>query len=391
MTRIDRLAVGLWTFMAYFGLIMLAGAENLMSAYAGYNFGTHEYERWLYAAVYSGNELLKVALLWKLGQAFAQPGSATVKVLRIGVGALILTPLVLLISLSGHVGFVGLVRGDTVAVRTAALVKTDDAAAVVKADQAQLDQMRANRKWSASRQCTNATIDTTISFCAEYRKVEKRLDTARGTLTTTAAVGLADPQVDILTMLMPGRDKKELQLGLALAVGGAISFISFLGFFVAGHHHAKVADHGVADLQAMAVKLREAEPGADAPALGRRTLKTADEIEAERFGITGSPVLVGAVRSGIIEHPGVKHVIGWLEDRVDYDLTGKVRVTEAYADYHIWFSQRPNKDTDLTREPLTADVFWNIVKNSTRMSHDSKHMVHAKLRYVAANDQRGVA
>ena len=110
---IDRVAAGLWTFLAYFGLIMLAGAENAMSAYAGYNFGTHDLERYLYAAAYSGNELLKVALLWKLGQAFAQPGSLTVKALRIGVGALVLTPLVLLISLSGHVGFVGLVRGDT--------------------------------------------------------------------------------------------------------------------------------------------------------------------------------------------------------------------------------------------------------------------------------------
>ena len=216
MTKVDKIAAGLWTFLAYFGLIMLAGAENAMSAYAGYNFGTHDLERYLYAAAYSGNELLKVALLWKLGQAFAQPGSLTVKALRIGVGALVLTPLVLLISLSGHVGFVGLVRGDTVAIRSAALVKTDDAAAVIKADQAQLDQMRTNRKWSASRQCTNATIDTTIAFCAEYRKVEKRLDAARGTLSTTAAIGLADPQVDILAMLFPGRETRELQLGLAL-------------------------------------------------------------------------------------------------------------------------------------------------------------------------------
>lgn len=388
MTRIDRLAVGLWTFMAYFGLIMLAGAENLMSAYAGYNFGTHEYERWLYAAVYSGNELLKVALLWKLGQAFAQPGSATVKVLRIGVGALILTPLVLLISLSGHVGFVGLVRGDTVAVRTAALVKTDDAAAVVKADQAQLDQMRANRKWSASRQCTNATIDTTIAFCNEYRKVEKRLDTARGTLTTTAAVGLADPQVDILTMLMPGRDKKELQLGLALAVGGAISFISFLGFFVAGHHHAKVADHAVDDLKAMAAKLREGEPDSDAPALGRRTLKSPEEIDAERIGINGAPTLIAAVRGGIIEHPGAKHVMQWLEDRVDHEDGGKVHVTAAYADYQLWATSHPG---ELTREPLSATTFWNLVMQCSRIALDRKHIVHAKLRYVAANDQRGVA
>lgn len=387
---IDRIAAGLWTFLAYFGLIMLAGAENAMSAYAGYNFGTHDLERYLYAAAYSGNELLKVALLWKLGQAFAQPGSLTVKALRIGVGALVLTPLVLLISLSGHVGFVGLVRGDTVAVRTAALVKTDDAAAVIKADQAQLDQMRTNRKWSASRQCTNATLDTTISFCKEYRKVEARVERARATLGTTAAVGLADPQVDILTMLFPGREKKELQLGLALAVGGAISFISFLGFFVAGHHHAKVAD--VEGLKDMAEKLREGEPDATGtPALGRRTLKTAEEVELERFGITGSPVLVGAVRSGIIEHPGVKHVIAWLEDRVDYEAGGKLHVTAAYTDYHVWFAQRPNKDADLTRDPLTADVFWNIARNSHKTSHDGKSLINCKLRYAAANDQRGVA
>jgi len=384
MTRVDKIAVGLWTLLSYLGLIMLAGAENLMSAYAGYNFGTHEYERWLYAAVYSGNELLKVALLWKLGEAFAHPGSAAVKALRIGIGSLVLTPLVLLISLSGHVGFVGLVRGDTVAVRTAALVTTEDATAVVKADQAQLDQMRANRKWSASRQCTNATIDTTISFCDEYRKVEKRLDGARATLGSTAAVGLADPQVDILTMLFPGREKKQLQLGLALAVGGAISFISFLGFFVAGHHHAKGAD--VEGLKDMAQKLREAD-ATGTPALGRRTLKTAEEVELERFGITGSPVLVGAVRSGIIEHPGVKHVIAWLEDRVDYELGGKVHVTAAYADYHVWFVQRANKDTDLTREPLTADVFWNIARNSHKTSHDGKSLINSRLRYGAANDR----
>lgn len=393
MSRVDRIAVGLWTFLAYFGLIMLAGAENAMSAYAGYNFGTHEFERVLYAAAYSGNELLKVALLWKLGQAFAQPGSVTVKALRIGVGALVLTPLVLLISLSGHVGFVGLVRGDTVALRTAALVTTEDATAVVKADQAQLDQMRANRKWSASRQCTNATIDTTIAFCKEYRKVEARVERARATLGTTAAVGLADPQVDILTMLFPGREKKELQLGLALAVGGAISFISFLGFFVAGHHHAKVADvEGLKqEMLHEATKHTLGMDDAEAPALGRRTLKTPEEAEAERFGITGSPVLVGAVRSGIIEHMGVKHVIAWLEDRVDYDAGGKLHVTAAYSDYRTWFETRPKSDTDLTREPLTPDVFWNIARNSHKTAHDGKNLMNCRLRYVAANDQRGVA
>ena len=255
---IDRIAAGLWTFLAYFGLIMLAGAENAMSAYAGYNFGTHDLERYLYAAAYSGNELLKVALLWKLGQAFAQPGSLTVKALRIGVGALVLTPLVLLISLSGHVGFVGLVRGDTVAVRTAALVKTDDAAAVIKADQAQLDQMRTNRKWSASPAMHkryaryNYIILQRIpegGGAGRARARDARHDGRRRP---------ADPQVDILTMLFPGREKKELQLGLALAVGGAISFISFLGFFVAGHHHAKVAD--VEGLKDMAEKLREGSP-----------------------------------------------------------------------------------------------------------------------------------
>lgn len=387
---IDRVAAGLWTFLAYFGLIMLAGAENAMSAYAGYNFGTHDLERYLYAAAYSGNELLKVALLWKLGQAFAQPGSLTVKALRIGVGALVLTPLVLLISLSGHVGFVGLVRGDTVALRTAALVKTDDAAAVIKADQAQLDQMRTNRKWSASRQCTNATIDTTIAFCKEYRKVEARLDAARGTLATTAAVGLADPQVDILSMLFPGRETRELQLGLALAVGGAISFISFLGFFVAGHHHAKVAD--VEGLKGMARKLREAEPAdaaSDVPALGRRTLQSAEEIEAERIGITGAPTLVAAVRAGIIEHPGAKHVMHWIEDRVDHEDGGKVHVTAAYSDYQIWAA---TQSSDLTREPLPVNTFWSLVMQcTTRVSLDRKNITHARLRYGAANDQRGVA
>ncbi len=389
MTKVDKIAAGLWTFLAYFGLIMLAGAENAMSAYAGYNFGTHDLERYLYAAAYSGNELLKVALLWKLGQAFAQPGSLTVKALRIGVGALVLTPLVLLISLSGHVGFVGLVRGDTVAIRSAALVKTDDAAAVIKADQAQLDQMRTNRKWSASRQCTNATIDTTIAFCAEYRKVEKRLDAARGTLSTTAAVGLADPQVDILAMLFPGRETRELQLGLALAVGGAISFISFLGFFVAGHHHAKVAD--VEGLKDMARKLREAEPAdaaSDVPALGRRTLQSPEEIEAERIGITGAPTLVAAVRGGIIEHPGVKHVIAWLQDRVDHEDGGKVHVTAAYSDYQTWAA---SQSSELTREPLPVNTFWSLVMQCTRVALDRKHITHAKLRYVAANDQRGVA
>ena len=295
----------------------------------------------------------------------------------------------MLSSLSGHVGFVGLVRGDTVALRTAALVKTDDAAAVIKADQAQLDQMRTNRKWSASRQCTNATIDTTIAFCAEYRKVEKRLDAARGTLATTAAVGLADPQVDILSMLFPGRETRELQLGLALAVGGAISFISFLGFFVAGHHHAKVAD--VEGLKDMARKLREAEPAdaaSDVPALGRRTLQSAEEIEAERIGITGAPTLVAAVRGGIIEHPGVKHVIAWLQDRVDHEDGGKVHVTAAYSDYQTWAA---SQSSELTREPLPVNTFWSLVMQCTRVALDRKHITHAKLRYVAANDQRGVA
>ncbi len=382
MSKLDRFAVGLWTLLSYLGLVMLAGAENLMSAYAGYNFGTHEYERWLYAAVYSGNELLKVALLWKLGEAFAHPGSTAVKVLRIGVGGLILTPLVLLISLSGHVGFVGLVRGDTVAVRTAALVKTDDAAAVVKADQAQLDQMRLNRKWSASRQCTNATIDTTIAFCNEYRKVEARVERARATLGTTAAVGLADPQVDILKMLMPGHDQKELQLGLALAVGGAISFISFLGFFVAGHHHAKVGDHAAGEIK----QTLQGEV-VDGPALGRRTLKSPEEIEAESIGINGAPTLIAAVRGGIIEHPGAKHVMKWLEDRVDHESGAKVHVTAAYTDYEIWAA---NHAGDLTREPLNSSVFWNLVQKCAPISLDRKHIVHARLRYQAAND-RGAA
>ena len=64
-------------------------------------------------------------------------------------------------------------------------------------------------------------------------------------------------------------------------------------------------------------------------------------------------------------------------------------MTAAYTDYHVWFAQRPNKDADLTRDPLTADVFWNIARNSHKTSHDGKSLINCKLRYAAANDQRG--
>lgn len=380
--KLDRaLHNGLVT-LALVGLSVLAVAEMIMSGYFGATQGRLEIEKYLYGAGFAANEVVKWTLIFILGRAVARRryGAAV-------IGGMMLLPAVLFISGSAHLGFVGLVRGDTAASRTIAKVTADDAAAVIKADQAQLDQMRANRKWAGTRQCTNPTVETSIAFCAEYRAVEKRLTEARSSLKTASAVGLADPQSEVLGWLFPTWSERSRQLVLALLTGLSISVISFVGFFVVGHASVPKLDQQIDSLKETAAKLREGDE-ADLPALGRRTLQSPEEIEAERIGITGAPTLVAAVRGGIIEHPGVKHVIAWLQDRVDHEDGGKVHVTAAYTDYQTWAA---SQSSELTREPLPVNTFWSLVMQCTRVALDRKHITHAKLRYVAANDQRGVA
>lgn len=380
--KLDRaLHNGLVT-LALVGLSVLAVAEMIMSGYFGATQGRLEIEKYLYGAGFAANEVVKWTLIFILGRAVARRryGAAV-------IGGMMLLPAVLFISGSAHLGFVGLVRGDTAASRTIAKVTADDAAAVMKADQAQLDQMRANRKWAGTRQCTNPTVETSIAFCAEYRAVEKRLTEARSSLKTASAVGLADPQSEVLGWLFPTWSERSRQLVLALLTGLSISVISFVGFFVVGHASVPKLEQQIDSLKETAAKLREGDE-ADLPALGRRTLQSPEEIEAERIGITGAPTLVAAVRGGIIEHPGVKHVIAWLQDRVDHEDGGKVHVTAAYTDYQTWAA---SQSSELTREPLPVNTFWSLVMQCTRVALDRKHITHAKLRYVAANDQRGVA
>lgn len=380
--KLDRaLHNGLVT-LALVGLSVLAVAEMIMSGYFGATQGRLEIEKYLYGAGFAANEVVKWTLIFILGRAVARRryGAAV-------IGGMMLLPAVLFISGSAHLGFVGLVRGDTAASRTIAKVTADDAAAVIKADQAQLDQMRANRKWAGTRQCTNPTVETSIAFCAEYRAVEKRLTEARSSLKTASAVGLADPQSEVLGWLFPTWSERSRQLVLALLTGLSISVISFVGFFVVGHASVPKLEQQIDSLKETAAKLREGDE-ADLPALGRRTLQSPEEIEAERIGITGAPTLVAAVRGGIIEHPGVKHVIAWLQDRVDHEDGGKVHVTAAYTDYQTWAA---SQSSELTREPLPVNTFWSLVMQCTRVALDRKHITHAKLRYVAANDQRGVA
>ena len=380
--KLDRaLHNGLVT-LALVGLSVLAVAEMIMSGYFGATQGRLEIEKYLYGAGFAANEVVKWTLIFILGRAVARRryGAAV-------IGGMMLLPAVLFISGSAHLGFVGLVRGDTAASRTIAKVPADDAAAVIKADQAQLDQMRANRKWAGTRQCTNPTVETSIAFCAEYRAVEKRLTEARSSLKTASAVGLADPQSEVLGWLFPTWSERSRQLVLALLTGLSISVISFVGFFVVGHASVPKLEQQIDSLKETAAKLREGDE-ADLPALGRRTLQSPEEIEAERIGITGAPTLVAAVRGGIIEHPGVKHVIAWLQDRVDHEDGGKVHVTAAYTDYQTWAA---SQSSELTREPLPVNTFWSLVMQCTRVALDRKHITHAKLRYVAANDQRGVA
>ena len=111
--KLDRaLHNGLVT-LALVGLSVLAVAEMIMSGYFGATQGRLEIEKYLYGAGFAANEVVKWTLIFILGRAVARRryGAAV-------IGGMMLLPAVLFISGSAHLGFVGLVRGDTAASRT---------------------------------------------------------------------------------------------------------------------------------------------------------------------------------------------------------------------------------------------------------------------------------
>ncbi|MDZ4792318.1 MAG: hypothetical protein SGJ17_14120, partial [Hyphomicrobiales bacterium] len=114
--------------------------------------------------------------------------------------------------------------------------------------QGDIDALKQNSRWASSAECTNATVQQSMSYCESYHKLRSELAVSAeadkleahisgvnlklGKVPTEAAVKDADPQSQLLAQLS-GLSTEEVQTGLTVLIAFLVELGASTGFYVA--------------------------------------------------------------------------------------------------------------------------------------------------------------
>lgn len=247
-----RLVADVWQLLrqhpAYAGLCLVAAAEAAINAYFGWHYfkGDVPGVSLMMAALLLGNEMVKWQAADGIGEAMTaeQPWRAT---------AWALVALACLsISIPAHIGFIGMLRADTAAMReaqadqgSAAQQQLAQALAEQKrlGTQRPVDAVAAERKLECSRvskaypngegpRCTALKSEE----AAAQRAVELAalIPTLQGQRVATGGVAQGDAQVRVFGWIFTQSKDDDIKLALAVALALAAEIITTLGFAALG-------------------------------------------------------------------------------------------------------------------------------------------------------------
>lgn len=118
----------------------------------------------------------------------------------------------------------------------------------------EIGALRQNRRWSATKECANATESESRAFCADYFRLRGELAAATEAERLSAQIASlqsetlklrengarqdSDPQVSLLSRIT-GREPEPLRLALIIAVALLVEIGASLGLFLASGHRVR--------------------------------------------------------------------------------------------------------------------------------------------------------
>lgn len=296
--RLARFAYERPGFTAVLGVAM---AEAAMNAAYGWSIGKgyEPFGPWIIAGAMIANEGVKIKTAERLGEALAQGD----RVMGGIAGVLLIA--VMYISLSSHIGFIGLSRNDA----TAAREQSRDAGTAVQAQlktaleqRSKLGALRPQKEIEAEAalECarrSKAYPDGNGPACTKLRAELARADDARridaeiaaleGRRATGPAVGTADPQAYVLGWIW-NTDEERRKISLAIAFALAMELTTTLGFLLFGHGGREVMD------------------------------------------------LETLIAQGAISHPGAEHILPFRSEALEPARGDSVAISDVFRAYETW-------------------------------------------------------
>lgn len=229
---------------AFFGLCIVALAEAGLNATYGASQAHSAAYGALFVGIYAGSEIAKWFAAEGLGNAWQE--RATVR----AVSWFVMLVCCLSLSLSAHIGAIGLTRDTTTARRDNSVEERRDAKVAIERDRAALSKLGATRApdqvvqdqkrakegsslWNrleAERLAAVRAVDLMKSIGAAEHKLQ------------VADVTMADTRVQVLKWIWRETDEADLNLALSVAMACAVEMLTAIGFVAVGGARPETLD-----------------------------------------------------------------------------------------------------------------------------------------------------
>jgi hypothetical protein len=233
---------------AFIGLCIVAAAEAVMNATFGYAYyGGEGQVALIMAAALFGNEMVKWQAADGVGEALREGQRV-----RAGIWAVVLIACVS-ISLPAHIGFIGMYRNDNAAKREAvADIKTSTRGELVRKEEdlGKLGPQRpvATVEADIAKECKSGrgprclTLEAELGSAKRAVELDAEIKALRSERRSTASVGVADPQSQVLGWFWSAdEEKKKMTLAIMLAI--AMEIMTSLGFIAVGQGGRSMIDY----------------------------------------------------------------------------------------------------------------------------------------------------
>ncbi len=312
------------------GVLGVAMAEAAMNGTFGWQMGKgYAMGPWIMMLFLVANELVKIQTAEMLGEKLVERDRAA------AAGAGLLLFAVTFISLSSHIGFIGLSRGDATSKREA----TRDAGLAVQsqlktalAERQKIGPVRppgaieAELKRVKEGTARHSRLGGEFAAAQEAKRLDALIASLEGRRASAPTVGTADPQAYVLGWFWDV-DEEMRKLSIAIAIAIAMEMTTTLGFIVFGSR-------------------------------GR------ERMDLEEL-----------LRAGAVSLPGVEHILPFRTEALEPAAGDSVAVDAVVRAYEAWAGRTG-------RQALARDTFLRLLEG-LGVRRQAERFVGVRLRPVA--------
>lgn len=282
-------------------VLMVAAGEAAMNATFGWSQGQlyQPWGPWVMALMAIGVEGVKIQTADRVGQAIAERNAALLWL----AGPLLVVVMVL--SLTAHIGFLGLARGDAAASREQSRDTGTAVQAQLKTALEQRSKLGAVRppaeiETEATLECARKSkaypdgngpactkLRAELARAVDARRIDSEIAALEGRRATGPAVGTADPQAYVLGWVW-NTDEERRKMAIAIATALALELTTTFGFILFAHGGREVMD------------------------------------------------LETLIAQGAISHPGAEHILPFRSEALEPARGDSVAVSDVFRAYETW-------------------------------------------------------